>query len=235
MKNKKTFQIKLLSLLGILASIVGMAFSPESKAQQTAGLEIIGPTTLEAPATLALPSVFLNKQGRTLTYHEFDPTDPSQTVRIVDAAQKGGFTVTLAMSNFEKPGSAENIPYTDIGIVTVSDDTSGGKTDGTNLVLPENMESNTIRAPLDCNIPTGPHSGAEFGNYCESDPDETGFENFSGTEETSAEKIIMDGTNLDGEGQTGEYSVALGMRMLIPEGTEPGDYSAHFTFTLNQL
>lgn len=230
------------SIIAIAITFCNLAFAvpfiTSAQSDQQVSLSIGADYNWTNPNELNLPRTFLNKNTDTFIYKPFNPSNINEYIRVNDLRNNGGFTVTLAISDFKEivecpplvsgPCFGTNtIPYTNVGIVTLAnaDQPSSVDTPGvTNYPNnPPGTDNDTVYSILDCDW----NQSSDFQTTCESL-----FNNFTGSGLVSDSQTIMDGTSPTGAGRVGQYWLALGIRLRLPQGTVPGNYQSTFTFTL---
>ncbi|MCC7197744.1 hypothetical protein IT413_06165 [Candidatus Peregrinibacteria bacterium] len=240
--RKKTHTIHLVGVITMFTLSNLLLVTPVLSAaqeNQDVSLNINSYYNWETPDTLSLPRTFVNDGADTWIYKAYDPANINEYIKIYDLRNNGGFSVTLAISDFKEvvdcPLSTDpppcfgthTIPYTDVGIVTLANAAQPSSVDTPGVTSfpnsPAGTDSETVYSTLDCDWNTS----TDFQTFCESQ-----FQNFTGTLATSDSQTIIDGTSPTGTGRVGQYWLALGMRLRIPQGTVPANYESTFTFSL---
>lgn len=230
--------ITIATALALCNLAFAIPFTSSAQADQEVSLSIGADYNWTNPNELILPRTFLNETGDTFIYQPYNPSNIDNYIRVNDLRNNGGFTVTLAISDFKDviecppfvtgPCFGTNtIPYTNVGIVTLSnaDQPSSVDTPGVSNYPnnPPGTDNDTVYSILDCDW----NSNSDFQTTCEPI-----FQNFTGSGLVSDSQTIMDGSTPTGAGRVGQYWLALGIRLRIPQGTTPANYQSTFTFTL---
>lgn len=218
-----------LPLICILASLNFFTSTLLSFAQgtgdQSANLAILNSYNISVPTTLTLPSTFVSDTEDIILYRSFNPSSEDDQIRVSSISNRG-FSVSFNVENFENSTTADTIPYSNLGFVTLAS-AAGESVDSNPSNYPSG--SDTVMSNFDCDVDNPNNSNQKFNEYCETDG--PGFTTFTGSTSVSTPQTIMT-ANDPVTYRSGEYSMALGLKITIPQGTPAGDYSSAFTFTL---
>lgn len=212
-------------ILTLCNLLLAMPFTSSAQSNQDVTLSISPYYNWETPLELTIPQTFINKTADTLVYQPYDPSNINEYIKVYDLRDSGGFTVTLAITNFTD--GVHTIPYTGVGIVTLANASQPNSVDTPGPTSypnkPDGTDNGTVFSTLDCDW----DRISDFRTSCENT-----FHNFTGTGIASDSQTIIDGAAPTGTGRVGQYWLALGIRLLIPQGTVPGNYQSTFTFSL---
>lgn len=139
-----------------------------------------------------------------------------------------GFNGTPIAPHLDASGISLIIPYANISIVTLATANSPDTVDTHVNNSPSGTDSQTVFSVLDCDW----DFAVDFGTFCENEIPGFTTNSFAGTGIVSNPQTIINGDTPTGIGRAGEYIASLGLRLIVPPGTEYGDYNTVFTFTL---
>lgn len=120
------------------------------------------------------------------------------------------------------------IPYHNVSVITLATAAQPPTVDATATSNPASVDVTTVVAPLDCDW----DFVSDFATFCEAALPGFTTNSFTGTGTASNPQTIIDGDPPTLFGRVGTYALALGLRVIIPFGTIPGNYQSIFTFTL---
>ena len=120
------------------------------------------------------------------------------------------------------------IPYHNVSVITLATAAQPPTVDATATSNPASVDVATVIAPLDCDW----DFVSDFATFCETALPGFTTNSFTGSGTVSNPQTIIDGDPPTLFGRVGKYSLALGLRVIIPSGTIPGNYQSTFTFTL---
>jgi hypothetical protein len=237
--QKQNFRNILIAVILTLCNLVfAIPFISFAQSDQDVSLSISPDYNWANPSELTLPRTFMNKNADTYIYQPYNPANINEYIRVNDLRNNGGFTVTLAISDFKETVDCpplvigpcfgvNTIPYTNVGIVTLANVSQPSSVDTPGPTNAQNhpagTDGDTVYSTLDCDW----NSNTDFQTTCDSV-----FQNFTGIGLVSDSQTIMDGTSPTNIGRVGQYWLALGIRLRIPQGTTPGNYQSTFTFSL---